>query len=68
MKGYVKWPIDAPLLVLAAYMLVALLLAGCQVTLHGVDGRAVGQVTVDPDGVQPGVKSGSLSSNEMPLR
>lgn len=69
MKGCFQWPIDVRLLAVAAILLVAVLLGGCQVTLHGVDGRALAQVTVDPEaGLAPDVKSGSSSSSGMQLQ
>ena len=68
MEGLFKWPIDVVLLV-AATLVLALVLGGCQVTVARDDGQVLGQVTVGPDlqiGIPDGKSGSSLNSEPLP--
>ena len=68
LKGMFQWPIDG-IVVVVLLVLVALTVAGCQVTVTRDDGTLLGRIDVGPDvGLTAVEKSGSLSSSVPPLR
>lgn len=62
MKGYLRWPIDA-VLAMVVIVAVAVVLAGCQVTVQRDDGQVLGQVRVGPDLLVDTLDAKSVSSS-----